>query len=237
MMITIRAKIDCFASYEIKHIFFILVNWLVCIDKCPVQFHWLNKNSKICNWTHEVNRSKSYMDARNAADQRLNEKKKITLLFSLSNLGCHCKRMFFFWAFITQTRTVRLHVNAYLTLNWPKKKTNNFKHSANYYNYFMFNLCMSLFLPKQCLFAVAACNFRICNVYVRSNFAGTRGWDWMKLLRFNIRMANHKNEATIYLMIILNDNATFLFCKKTCFDAFNSHFCHVSSWLFMFNCW
>lgn len=116
----------------------------------------------------------------------------------------------------------------YLTWKLSKKYL---KHSTSYYNYFMFNLCITLFFTEtscfRCIF------FSCCRFCVSRYFFSIPNLSiFVKWLPWKER-DNHKNEATIYIMIIFNDNATFLLffndiIKNTCTNLFkNSHFCRA----------
>lgn len=192
-------------SYEI--IFF---NWLACIDKWHESDRSLNKvKNEATNAEMRFNMKRtSYMDVKYAVltTAVMNREKKMIQLFSISlprpmksifypiwdvilaavffpRLFSHiCTVFISFLLEVTMTITCKRISHCQLT----KKKINNVKHSANYYNYFMFNLFMSLYFAETMLVAVAAYNFRSLGLflfslyvpfaYIFSNFTE---WPWL----------------------------------------------------------
>lgn len=131
--------------------------------------------------------------------------------------------------------TCKTYISQSIDIHTYTHYKNNIKHSANYYNNFMFNLCMSLFFAETML----CYNFRfffLSWILLLKQFFNSWSVDcrFMNIcVHSRLYTGNHKNEATIYLMIILNDNATFLF-YRTCFDGLKtSNFCRVSRWLIL----
>lgn len=74
----------------------------------------------------------------------------------------------FLFSFVLSAMTITCKRISHCQLMKKKTAKNNVKHSANYYNYFIFNLCMSLYFAETMLVAVAACNFRSVFFFTRS---------------------------------------------------------------------
>lgn len=117
----------------------------------------------------------------------------------------HVWKLWFFLTFASRS----LHCIYHLKI----KQKKYLKHSTSYYNYFMFNLCITLFFTEtscfRCIF-VSCCRFCVSRYF----FSIPNLSIFVKWLPWKER-DNHKNEATIYIMIIFNDNATFLLFSTT----------------------
>lgn len=107
--------------------------------------------------------------------------------------------------------TKESHVNTYLTVKTGKKMSSSTR--LNYDNYFMFNLCTSLFFAEH---NAPLWLLRVIFVFIRWLFVlfAILSYFTEWLLCGEKEHDNHKYEAAIYLMIILNDNATFFFVSR-----------------------
>lgn len=122
------------------------------------------------------------------------------------------------------------HTNAYLTVNWQKASSTQ--------QIITIILCLIYAClyssPKQWRLRLPRIIFGFCCLDAAADAAAAASAFLIRMILLNGCRElhdNHKNEATIYLMIILNDNATFLLEEKTCSTLSISH---VTRALFLF---